>query len=394
MFENTETRIICRYDRLVDIEPESQSQWLDSEFDIESGVEVGITGVTAIVAFEETLVSRPDFTASSAGFASIGRSDIHDRTTGSQRLVFDKVLKLAESPRMESPVEPPALVGTDSFQIFHRNDVAFLQSIHYLSAYPMVLALHKTCPSARKAFEMPLGGFRSFALECGNELLMANHLRHDASVEPTIGCHGKVLYSDIDAKNPLVLSRAHVDRDVFGKAHAEKNAVTSVNPDEAFIDFPIGIFRGVGRKWNIELLSACDCAETQYSTLVGEASWRIDSHRTVGYGWFALGSFDHSTRLFDAGYGQLGGQSSFSQVAIDERMESDVVSDSSIPSDIDAMLESSLIDIHSFEGFFAIWESEVHSSPAQHRSFIGEKRINIFPPIPPTIETVGILGGI
>lgn len=394
MFGNTETRVICRYDGLVDIEPESQSQWLDSEFDIKSGIEVGVAGVTAVAAFEEALVPRPDFTASSAGLARIGRSDIHDGTASSQCLIFDKVLKLAESPRVEHSVEPSTFIGTDSIQVFHRNDVALFQAVYDFPAYPMVLASYKTCPSARKAFEMPLGRLRSFALECRNEPPMTNHLRHYASVELAIGCHGKVLYSDIDAENPLVLSRAYVDRDVFGKAHAEKNAVVSVNPDEAFIDFPIRIFRGVMWERNIELLSACNRAKTQYSTLVREAPRRVKSHRAVGYDWFALGPFDHSTRLFDAGYGQLGGQSTFSQVAVDERVQFDVVSDSLIPSDIDAMLEPSLVDTHSFEESLVVRESEVHRGPAQHISVIGEKRINTFFPIHPTIETVDILGGI
>ena len=224
MLENTGTSVIGCHDRLVDIEPESQSQWLDSVSNVVSGVEVGVAGVSAIGAMEESFVSCSDFSAMAAIFGGIFGANVDNRTTVLQSLVFDKILQLPEGPRMEGPVESSALIGADIFEILQGYDISWCQTAYNFLTDTMVLAPHKTCPSAGHSLKVPFGRLRSFALQGGDNLLMPEHLRYDAPVELSIGGNGKVLDSDINAENTFVLSRAYVDINVFGKAQTEKQS--------------------------------------------------------------------------------------------------------------------------------------------------------------------------
>lgn len=88
MLENIANSTGVRYDRLVYMQPEGYSQWLDPIFDIERGVQIGVAGISAGIALEKSFGSCPDFVADSACLACVLRIDINHKATPLNNLVF------------------------------------------------------------------------------------------------------------------------------------------------------------------------------------------------------------------------------------------------------------------------------------------------------------------
>ncbi len=398
MFGIKKSVITC-YDRLVDREPEGHSRWLNPISDIERGVEVGVAGISAGVAKEKSFVSRSDFSAQATSLACVRWVNIDDRTSLLQSFVLDKILQLSESPRMQLPVELLSLVGTNVFYSFQSYDVSTPQTIYNLSTNPMVLAPHKTCPSAREFLEMSIGRLRASALQSGNISLMPNHLRDYAPIKFAIGSDGKMLYTDIDAENTPVLDRVYRWSDVFGKAQPEEHPVFPVRPKNAFIDFPTDVFFCVFGNRNIEFLAAFDCRKAKDSVLERETSWRVVSHGVFSDCRFALGTLDNTTRLLDARNGELGFKSEHSQLFVNERVQFNIVSYSFLPCGIYAKLQPFAIYYYGLQNNIIMRNFDIDCHPAQHNVSIIEDALKprgtrssdkIFQSLPPT-DCVGIL---
>lgn len=376
MFGNIDNSIIVCYDRLVDREPESHSQRLDSISDVEGCIEVGVAGVPTVTT-EEPCGSGPDVSASAARLAGVGRRYPSDNDAFLHGFVFEKGLQLCKSPRVQLPVESSAFVFADMLYVLHSENVAMFKPFNDFLAHLMVGASHESCPSAREPLEMPLGGLRTFALQGSDERLVLSHLRDDTAVESAIRRNGKVLYSDIDAQNSPMSSRAKRHVNVFGKAKMKEGSVLLVNCQYAFPDVPSLILGCVAWHLNREFLATMDSGNAEDAVLVGEAPRRIVFHKSSLDNRPALGFLDHSAGLLDASTGELRMKAENTNMFVGQCVKYVRVLDMMFPGSVNTVLERICINRNSFADGNVMRQSQTNHS-TRHDYMYGQASLNSF----------------
>jgi|SRR3972149_11475269 len=359
------------YDRQTDILPESHSQWLDSISDVEGRIEVGVAGVPAS-AMKEACGSDSDISTSRTGLACISRVYFDNDNAFFYCFVFHKGLQLCECPAMQLPVESPAFIPADMLYVFHSENIAISKSFNNLLANFVIFASHEPRPSTRQSFEMSLGRFRAFALQGRYKSLMLSHLRNDTAKEFAARSNGKMLYSDINAQNSPMSSRAKRHVNVFGNTEMKEYSVLLVYGQDAFPNIPVVILGSILWYFYMELLATMNSSNAEDSILIGEASWRIVSHESsLNYG-FVLGFLNHATSLFDTGTSELGMETKRTDMSIDKWLQSVSVLDSVLPSGVYTVLECILINRNSFAHRFIIRQFQTNYS-TRHNQFNDRK---------------------
>lgn len=286
-----------------------------------------------------------------ASFGSVGRINIDDPTSFSESFVFNKLLELSKVPFMNPFV--PSCSSSDVTQVFHNDNISFVQTVNDFSTNIMVSPTHQPLPSTPDFFK-PLPGSRcAFALEfTSNTFNLSPFMFEPFSEEITIGSHSEFIYSQVNTQNVSFMEcRANCRSiNLFGKSKQEKTSSLFINSQETFSDFPIiKIFRET--LWNSErnFNSTINSSQTQDISFLDRSTTReVISHTDIIDSWLTFSSFEHTTGLFDTSNSQLGLQTHFFKVSIDKRVESDIIFDMFIPSNINTELQSFFIDFESF----------------------------------------------
>ena len=276
--------------------------------------------------------------------------------------IADEVLKLEEAPTVEPSVKSLSLpLPSDSFQVLHNDNVCALD---YFLAHDVVVASHKTFLSAAQSPETSLGRFCSFALQHSSQVVELMNSCFWSFEYNAVACDGEVVYSEVDAEN--LLRSVVTDFDLFGKTEQEKASSFFVNSEQALDNFPTEIFHVAFGNCEGNFYPALQGANAQNIVFEGSAAWKIITNGSIRDFRFRLGLLDHSTRLLDAGYGELRLQAHCFQILVDEWLQLDVVSDVSTPRFVNAELQSSLVNIESFENGRFGWNFDFCSNHASH----------------------------
>src|SRR4030042_5547136 len=173
-----------------------------------TGLKVTITMETTIQTLKETRmpfgIQRITPIASLRG---VSRIDINNPNSFSESFVFNKELQLPESPL----VNPFIIFSccSDANQIFHNNNITFIQSINNSFADFMVLQSHKPIPSVRDSFKLSLGRFCAFRLKLRNKFIMLDSkLFKIFSVEFIIRSDSNFIDTAVHSKNFKMLVRS------------------------------------------------------------------------------------------------------------------------------------------------------------------------------------------
>lgn len=279
-------------------------------------------------------------------FGSISRINIDNSTSFSYSFIFNKVLQLPESPLMHPSVI--SCGSSDVAQIFHHNSASIRNTINDSLAYIMVSPCHKPSPFARDFSQMSLSRFGAFGLKFTNQFIMLNSECFNLFPEEHLGgCNSEIIYSDIDAKNSVLETRAF-DINIFRESEKKETSSFGIYPKQTFSNIPSKIFFVTIRndKWNFN--SSFDCGYTQDIVLERSTTREVVSHtNSVDY-WLGFSLLDNSTGLFNTGDSQLALQSTIPEMLVNEWMELDVIPDMLIPSSIDTELQPFTINFESF----------------------------------------------
>jgi hypothetical protein len=184
----------------------------------------------------------------------------------------------------------------------------------------------------------------------------------------------------------------------LGECEQEETFTFGINPQKAFINFPIKIIfitiRNGKRKFN----PSFDCGDTQDIIFERETSGSIISNGTEFNKGFILGFFNKPTSLFNTRDSQLRGQPYNSQILINKRMEFDIISDSHFPSSINTELHSFLVDSNSINNLLSWFNSNLSSCSGSHNNYKDNDYLNLTKlseegrhGIPPKPKVLGIL---
>ena len=300
-----------------------------------------------------------------AELARIGRINPVYFNPFSLSLIGNEVLQLAETPVAEPVIHSPASsLLSYAFEVFHYNPVA-IEIGNDVLADVMVIPSHKPFLFSSNFSKQPSAGMSAFGLQPAAQIFEFpfNFLDSAAVIESAVRSDSKIIYAEVNAKNPMI-SRAGIN--LFGKSKQEENPSLFVHPEQAFPDIPGEIFPIAGRNIEWQFDSALDSRQAQDAILEGCTPWEIVSDADLIDNWFALGSLDYSAGLLDAGYCQLSRQSSFPEMAIDERMQFDIIFDFMLPCLIDTELQSPAVNLYSFDNLWSSRNLDFSCSPANH----------------------------
>ena len=273
---------------------------------------------------------------------SVGGIDINNSNSFSQSLVFNKKLKLVKSP----PVNPSIIFSCcpNSFQIFHDDYIANIQTSNNITADIVIAPTHKPRPVSRKIFEFPFGSFCAFTLENRNKSVMLNpKLLNIFSVEFSVRSNSNLIDAKVNAQNSFMLVRT---LDIFPSECESKIIFIFVLSQKAFSDFPVKIFQSIIRNLNGNFNSAFNSGDRNNIIFETKRTRSIIPNRNSVNKWFSFCFLNHSTSLFNAGDRKLRGQG-FSQFGIDKGMQFNIIFNLHSPSSIDTELKSNFVEFNS-----------------------------------------------
>jgi hypothetical protein len=279
-----------------------------------------------------------------ANLRSVIRLDLPERDTKPFCLVFDEGLQLIERPVAYPVIHPLASpLLPYPFKVLHVDAVTCNQSTDYLLADVMIDPSHITSFSAFDCSEQSLCASSAFGLKNRTQMPeLALHLLGFRGVEePAVRADGKVVYSEVNAKNTTLQVR-DFDIDLFGKHEQEIASAFLVHPQQALSEFPAKILLEMSREFDSNILPPCKSAQIEDTTIKRGRAWEVVSDARSCDGWLGLCFLHNTTGLLDACDSQLSGQG-LSQASIDKRMQLDVVLDAMLPSNIHTMLQASSI---------------------------------------------------
>jgi len=233
--------------------------------DVSSSVQVGVQGQpTTFAPIPDSFsVGFSDLTTNRAFLTSVFGIDMFNTLTESFSLVFEKLLKLPESPSSEESVEPlSVLFAPSDAQLFENDELRIARSDFLADA--VIDISHKTLFSSAKAFEMPLCGASSFTLESTLQpLVFTFDSTNLSAVEKlSIACDDRVDDSPID-------SQGFDDFDLLGilgfGTHVELD-LSVLDSEGSSGDFPVEVG----------------------GEIVGDFEWEFDSPEGRGDADFAL----------------------------------------------------------------------------------------------------------
>ena len=328
-----------------------------------------------------------------AGLGSPVRIAINNPNSFSESFIFNKELKLSESPLVN-----PFIVFSscsDILQIFHNNNISTFQSINNLFADFMILQSHKPSPSARNSFKLSLGRLCAFRLKLSNKFVMPDSQRFKIlSIEFVIGSDCNFIDTAVHPKNFEMLVRSS-NRAFCGECE-NKEAFIIVKSQKTFNNFPVKIFQSIIRDFYRNFNSALNCGDAQNIIFKRETSGRVISNRSSFNKWFSFGFLDHSTSLFNTSNRKLSRKPKSSQIRVNKRMEFDIISNSHLPSFINTVLKPLLVEFNSSDNQIINFQfyrntSDQHSKNTKESDYLNIYILNfeaVF--LLPTLKGLGI----
>lgn len=301
--------------------------------------------------------------------------DINNPNSFSESLVFNKELKLSKSPL----VNPFIIFSccSDANQIFHNNNISFIQSTNNSLADFMIFQSHKLSPSTRNSFKLSLGRLRAFRLKLSNKFIMLDSkIFKILSIEFIVGSDCNFIDTAVHSKNFEMLVRS--PRAFCGECENKEHPIFVINFQKTFNNLPVKIFQSIIGNFYRNLNSAFNCRNTQNIILEGKTSWRIVSNGTEFNKWFVLGFLNHPTSLFNTRDRKLSRKSKSSQIRVNKRVEFDIISDSHLPSFINTELESLLVEFNSFDNQIINFQLNRNTSNQHHNNIKKQDYLNIY----------------
>jgi len=341
---------------------------------ISTRLKVTITMETTIQTLEETRmpfgIQRITPIASLRG---VSRIDINNPNSFSESFVFNKELKLSESPL----VNPFIIFSccSDTNQIFHNNNISFIQSTNNSFADFMILQSHKLSPSARNSFKLPLGRLRAFRLKLSNKFIMLDSkIFKIFSIEFIVGSYCNFINTAVHSKNFEMLVRS--PRAFCGECEDEKVFIICAS-QKTFNNLPIKIFQGIIRNFYRNLNSTLKSRDAQNIIFEGETSGSIIPNRSPFNKWFCLGFLNHSTSLFDTRDRKLSRKPQSSQISVNKWMEFDIISNLHLPSFINTELKPMLVEFNSPDNQIINFQFNRNASNQHHKEIKEQDYLNL-----------------
>jgi hypothetical protein len=347
--------------------------------DISSTVEVCIYGMPTNFTFKKSNVPLCQFTTAPITISgSVCGIDIDNSATFHQGFILNETLQLPESPHMHPSIVPA--IFSDVGQIFHNNNVSFLQAINNALGNVVVSPSHEPSPTSRHSLQLSLGSSCAFGLQPAYEKIMLDSFILDTTKEFGVRSNSEIVNSDINAENSFMRVRANCIN-VGRESEQEEAFAFTVNSQEAFIYFPSKIpFVTI---WNSKrnLNSALDSRKAKNIILHGNRTGKVISDTTKFNSGLSFGSFHHPTGLLNASDRELALQTNVPQIEIDKGMQFDIICNSHLPCFIYAELQSSFIQFNSFNYLRSLNNSNFGCCPNSHP--------NIFIPSLKNLSEVG-----
>lgn len=298
-----------------------------------------------------TLGTRTEFPASMADLGSVFRSGFDYFNPLSLCLVSDKTLQLVETPIAYPIVHSlsPAYFP-NAFEVFHHNLVS-VETGNNAFADIMVYPLHPTSFSSRQLPEKPLAGTSAFALKFGTQMLeFSLDLFDFGGIEkPAVACDSKVIHSEINAKNNILRSVIN-GINILRKSEQKESSAFIVHSQDTFVNIPREIFFVTGGDIEPEFLPFLEKTQDKSIPFEISTSWEIVSDGSTADKGFGFCFFDCSAGLLDARNSKLC-RKRFPQMAVNKRMELDIVLDFAFPRLVNAELQSSGVGFDSCNDF-------------------------------------------
>ena len=319
---------------------------------------------------------------------SVSRIDINNPNSFFQSLVFNKLLQLIETPF----VNPFIVFGTlpNSFQIFHDDYIAIIQTSNNRFANVVITPSHKPFPTSTHSLEFSSGSLRAFRLKNRNKSIMLDsQLLNVFTIKFSIRSNSDFIDAEVNAQNSVTMLRK---LDIFPSECKSEIIFISVFSQKTLPNLPIikilqRIIRNLDRNFN----SALNGRDTQNIIFEGKGTRSIVSDRNLKYVRIRFCFLNNSTSLFNTGDGKLRRQSHLSQIRINKRMQLNIISNLHSPSNINTMLESFFIEFDSFDNqiinFNLNWDTSQHCKNIKESPYLNISEGSI----PPTSEEVGIL---
>jgi hypothetical protein len=288
--------------RLVDIEPLNNSQWLCPLQEIIGSIKVRITGISAIVTMKESFITNTEFSTTGTSLGSICWIDSHKHMTIPYCFIFNELSQLESTPITYSSIKDSASVPfTYSCQILHNKECSNFNTFNNLFAYYMVHIASKPFLSAFKHFQMFFGRFCAFTLKPCFKASEPINMMFDTAEELSVAGNSKMVDTQVNTNNRF--DRANVDVNLISNTKMEIEFSTS-QKQFTFSNVPFSIFGEVFRDSDWYLNPSINCANAQNIVFNGETSWWVIPDATIK-DWLGLRLFTAFISTFDCSYNQL-----------------------------------------------------------------------------------------
>lgn len=312
---------------------------------ISRSINVRVNGMPTISTFLESSMSRSISPMTPITFfGSVSRINVDNPYSFSESLVFYKALELVESPLVYPLIISCSL--SDTTQIFHNNNITFIQIRYNRSTYVMISPTHKPRPCSRELFEFSLGTSGAFALEFTNKFVSLYPQGFNfVTVKNIFGSDSEIINPQVHPENFVMLVRSH--RSFLGECECEVRFIFGLGK-QTFNNLPIfKIFQSIVRNLNGNFNSTLNSRDTQNIIFKRETSRGIVSNRNIiDNGAFTF-TLQDSTSHFYTGSRELSRKSNSSKFRINMRMEFNIVIDSKQSSIINTILKSLLVKVNS-----------------------------------------------
>ena len=325
---------------------------------------------TQKIVAESGGIFRQAFATGDAGLVGVLENDKLSLSFG---FVFREVLELVESPTVEPSIESPALsLLPDSLKVLHNEGVC---AVHNGLAYNVVAMPHKASLSAGQGFEPSLGGFCAFALQPFTQVVELPQSGFGGLEDLAIATDGKVVYSEVNAQNPVATTRRW-GVDLSGKSDVKEHPAFFVLDNFKGLVSPIQIppivFRDV--KGDIHTLP-CDEGGNPHLLEREGKEIAIERDGTGFHNWLygkffvLLGKSKRTFEIFRSlGNGFAGkiGRKPLPQILIDKMMKLESVAYLGFKTFVDSVLDRSQEGVRHIKQFLVMLNFQLDSSDGFH----------------------------
>jgi len=294
---------IIRNNRLIDGEPESNSQWLCSSQEIIRSIQIRIARITTNRTMEETFISNSSFSAMRTILGSISWTDSHETMSFPECFILNECSQLESAPITEDSIEYSSSVALSySCQILHDKQGFDFCFTNNSLADNMVFISHEPFLPTTQQLKMSFGGLCAFTLKSRLETSKPINMMLYSFEETFFAGNCKLVYAEVNANK--VFDRANANINLFGNTKMKKDFSTS-QKQLTLSNLPISILTKIG--WNDygNLYPSTNCADAQNTIFDAEASGRVISDTAIENG-FGFSSFTAFISSLDCSGNQLG----------------------------------------------------------------------------------------